>query len=62
MMFDYTAETPPSEFVNPPTLLNCIGLPADQVKLLNFQAKLSDIWQSTARGDRIYPRKSKGIS
>ncbi|PWT82328.1 MAG: hypothetical protein C5B58_08450 [Acidobacteria bacterium] len=45
MTFDYGAETPPTEFVNPPTLLRCIGLPAGQVKLLNFQAKLSDIWR-----------------
>jgi hypothetical protein len=45
MTFDYGAETPASGFANPPTLLSCIGLPADRVKLLNFQAKLSDIWQ-----------------
>ncbi|MBV9877941.1 MAG: helix-turn-helix transcriptional regulator [Verrucomicrobia bacterium] len=45
MTFDYGAETPSSEFVNPPTLLNCIGLPSGRVKLLNFQAKLSDVWQ-----------------
>jgi len=45
MTFDYGAETLPSEFANPPTLVRCIRLPAGQVKLLNFQAKLSDIWQ-----------------
>jgi hypothetical protein len=39
MTFDYGAETPPSEFVNPPTLINCIGLTSGRVKLLNFQAK-----------------------
>ena len=41
MTFDYGAEAPPSEFVNPPTLVRCIRLPADQVKLLNFEAKVS---------------------
>jgi AraC family transcriptional regulator len=45
MTFDYGSETPPREFVNPPTLLKSIGLPRGQVKLLNFRAKLSDVWQ-----------------
>ena len=45
MTLDYGAETPPSEFLNPPTLVRCIGLPGGQVKLLSFQAKLSDIWR-----------------
>jgi AraC family transcriptional regulator len=47
MTFDYGAETPSSEFVSPPTLLSRIGLPSGQVKLLNFKAKLSDIWKCT---------------
>jgi AraC family transcriptional regulator len=46
MTVDYASETPPREFVAPPpSLLSCIGLRSGQVKLFNFRAKLSDLWQ-----------------
>ena len=46
MTVDYASESPPREFVAPPpSLLSCIGLRSGQVKLFNFRAKLSDLWQ-----------------
>ena len=45
MTFDYSSETPPSEFVPPPSLLSSVRLPSGQVKLFNFRAKLSNLWQ-----------------
>ena len=45
MTFDYGVETPPREFVPPPSLLSYVRLTSGQVKLFNFRAKLSNIWQ-----------------
>ena len=45
MTFDYGSETPPLEFVVPPSLLSCVKLRSGQVKLLNFRAKLSNLRQ-----------------
>jgi AraC family transcriptional regulator len=45
MTFDYGSETPPREFVSPPSLLSSVRLRSGQVKLFNFRAKLSDLWQ-----------------
>ena len=45
MTFDYSSETPSCEFVSPPTLLSSVRLRSGQVKLFNFRAKLSDLWQ-----------------
>src|SRR6201993_3821000 len=45
MTFDYSSETPPREFVSPPCLLSRVRLPSGQVKLFNFRAKLSNLWQ-----------------
>src|SRR6202022_3948066 len=45
MTFDYGSETPPHEFVSPPSLLSSVRLRSGQVKLFNFRAKLSDLWQ-----------------
>src|SRR3984893_7436286 len=38
MTFDYGSETPPHEFVSPPSLLS-------SVRLRSGQVKLSDLWQ-----------------
>jgi AraC family transcriptional regulator len=43
MTFDYGSETPPLEFVVPPSLLSCVKLRSGQVKLFNFRAKLSNL-------------------
>src|SRR5262249_53937364 len=45
MTFDYSSETPPREFVPPPSLLSSVRLRGGQVKLFNFRAKLSNLWQ-----------------
>jgi AraC family transcriptional regulator len=45
MTFDYGSETPSREFVSPPSLLSSVRLRSGQVKLFNFRAKLSDLWQ-----------------
>src|SRR5258708_1957067 len=45
MTFDYGSETPSREFVSPPSLLSSVRLRSGQVKLFNFLAKLSDLWQ-----------------
>jgi len=45
MTFDYSSETSPREFVPPPSLLSWVRLPSGQVKLFNFRAKLSNLWQ-----------------
>lgn len=45
MTFDYSSETPPREFVAPSSLLSCVRLRSGQVKLFNFRAKLSNLWQ-----------------
>jgi AraC family transcriptional regulator len=57
MTFDYGSETLPSDFVNPPTLLNCVRLPAGQVKLMNFQAKVVHIWACADALPLHYPKQ-----
>jgi AraC-like DNA-binding protein len=42
---DYGSASPFRDFVSPGSLLSCIGLRSGQVKLLNFQAKLSNLRQ-----------------
>src|ERR1700747_1339290 len=46
MTFDYSSETPSCEFISPPSLLSSVRLRSGQVKLFNFRAKLSDLWQT----------------
>jgi hypothetical protein len=45
MTFDYSSETPPRQFVPPPSLLSWVRLRSGQVKLFNFRVRLSDLWQ-----------------
>jgi hypothetical protein len=45
MTLDYSSETPPRQFAVPPSLLSWVHLRSGQVKLLNFRARLSDLWQ-----------------
>jgi AraC family transcriptional regulator len=45
MTFDYSSETPPGQFVPPPSLLSRVRLRSGQVKLFNFRVRLSDLWQ-----------------
>ena len=45
MTFDYGSETPPREFVSPPSLSSCIRLRSGHVKLLNFRGKLFNLRQ-----------------
>jgi AraC family transcriptional regulator len=45
MTFDYGSETPPREWVPPPSLLSCVRLRGGQVKLFNFGAKLFNLWK-----------------
>jgi hypothetical protein len=46
MTFDYGSETPPPDFVVPPSLLSCVKLRSGQAKLSNFRAKLSNLRQN----------------
>ena len=45
MTFDYSSETPPRQFVPPPSLLSWVRLRSGQVKLFNFRVRLSNLWQ-----------------
>ena len=45
MTFDYSSETPPRQFIPPPSLLSWVRLRSGQVKLFNFRVKLSDLWR-----------------
>jgi len=45
MTFDYGSETPPREFVSPPSLLSYIRLRNGQVKLLTFRTKVFNVRQ-----------------
>jgi len=45
MTFDYSSETPPRQFVPPPSLLSSVRLRNGQVKLFNFRVRLSNLWQ-----------------
>src|SRR3984893_11872185 len=45
MTFDYSSETPPRQFVPPPSLLSSVRLRNSQVKLFNFRVRLSNLWQ-----------------
>jgi AraC family transcriptional regulator len=46
MTLDYGSAGYGHELVAPPSLLSCIGLRNGEVKLLNFQARLFDLWRS----------------
>ena len=46
MTLDYASETPPPEFVLPPSLLSCVKLRSGEVKLFNFRVNLLDLRQN----------------
>ena len=62
MMVDYSSETAPREFVPPPSLLSQVQLPSGQVKLFNFRAKLSNLWQYADAMPQHRPQPSEAYS